>query len=557
MPLCLCTFDQIVAMKRLFLLVLLPSLVYGQNWKKHHKKAIVSLPAHVSYLASDKLQGRRAGSEGEKLAAAYMVNAFTTMGIKPAGTDGFLQSFRIDDGKMISPASFFEVNGKSLIPGTDFFPLGYSPDAKRTEALSSVAVSEKGLPWFIDLNEVYEMNRDNPHFDVDAWIRTTASTAASKGSTTLFLYDLSTREEMVYNGKDKSSRTEIPVVYIRRAAFNRVFPDKQSTYDYTFRIETTPAYRTGNNVIAYIDNKASTTVVIGAHYDHLGFGEDGNSMLRTGERLIHNGADDNASGTAGLLVLADLIRKEKLKQHNYLFIAFSAEELGLYGSKYFVENPTIDLGSVNFMINMDMIGRLNDNTRSLTIGGFGTSPVWSKVLTNGIRTPLSFKIDSSGTGPSDHTSFYRKDIPVLFFFTGIHSDYHKPTDDWEKINYEGQWEILKLIYQVLRHPDTKNKLPFTKTREQAMRSSARFSVSLGIMPDYTYSGNGVKVDGVSEGKPAQAAGIKVGDILVDLNGTSVSSVETYMQALSKFKKGETVSVTIRRGGEDIRFTITF
>jgi len=544
-------------MKRLALLILFPSVVYGQQWKKYDKKAISALQTHISYLADDKLQGRRAGSEGEKLAAAYLVNAFNSMGLIPAGTEGYLQSFRIEEGRVISPSSFFEVNGKILQPGLDFFPLGYSPDAKRTEALSSIAVSEKGLPWFIDLNDAYESNHDNPHFDLDSWIRSAASNAAIKGSTTLFLYDNSSREEIVFNGKDRSARTEIPIIYIRRAAFNNFFPDKEASYDYSFRVETAPTFRTGSNVIGFLDNQAATTVVIGAHYDHLGFGEDGNSMLRSGEQLIHNGADDNASGTAGLLVLADLIRKEKLKSHNYLFIAFSAEELGLYGSKNYVENPTIDLSLVNFMINMDMIGRLNDSTKSITIGGFGTSPVWSKVFSKDIRTPLAFKIDSSGTGPSDHTSFYRKNLPVLFFFTGIHADYHKPSDDSDKINYKGEWEILKFIFQVLRHPEAKDKLPFAKTREQAMRSSARFSVSLGIMPDYTYTGNGVKVDGVSEGKPAQAAGIKSGDVVIDLNGILISSVETYMQALSKFKKGDTVSVKTRRGTEDLTFTITF
>lgn len=544
-------------MKRLFFLILLPSLVYGQKWKKYDKKAITALQGHVSYLADDKLQGRRAGSEGEKLAGSYLVDAFIKMGLKPAGTEGFLQPFRIDDGRIISPTSFFEVNGKILTPLTDFFPLGFSPDAKRIEAVSSVAVSEKGLPWFIDLNEAYESNKDNPHFDIITWIRSAVTNAASKGSSAVFLFDLSTREEMVFNGKDRSPRSEIPVVYITRNAFKRAFPVIEATYDYTFRIETTPAFRTGSNVIGYLDNQAPTTVIIGAHYDHLGYGEDGNSMLRTGERSIHNGADDNASGTAGLLVLADIIKKEKLNQHNYLFIAFSAEELGLFGSKNYVDNPTIDLGKVNFMINMDMIGRLNDSTKSLTIGGFGTSPVWSTVLNSQTKTNLVYKIDSSGTGPSDHTSFYRKDIPVLFFFTGIHSDYHKPSDDWNKINYKGEWEILKLIYQVLRHPETNTKLPFTKTREQAIRTSARFSVSLGIMPDYTFSGTGVKIDGVSEGKVAQSVGIKTGDVLTALNGFSISSVETYMQALSKFKKGDTVSVKIRRGNEDLTFTITF
>src|SRR6185369_8632251 len=169
--------------------------------------------------------------------------------------------------------------------------------------------------------------------------------------------------------------------------------------------------RTGHNVIGYLNNDAATTVILGAHYDHLGYGEDGNSMLRTGEHLIHNGADDNASGTAAVIELARLIKnsgKKELKNNNYLFITFSGEELGLFGSKYFVENPTIDLGNVNYMINMDMVGRLNDSTQVLTVGGFGTSPEWAEAIKlKEKKSPFVIKIDSSGTGPSDHTSFYR------------------------------------------------------------------------------------------------------------------------------------------------------
>ena len=209
------------------------------------------------------------------------------------------------------------------------------------------------------------------------------------------------------------------------------------------------------------------------------------------------------------------------------------------------------------MINMDMIGRMNDSTRSITVGGYGTSPVWSYVVKSDKKINLSFKIDSSGTGPSDHTSFYRKDIPVLFFFTGLHTDYHRPSDDWNKINYAGEWTILKFAYSILNNPATAGKLPFLKTREQSVGSSTRFSVSMGIMPDYTFSGNGVRVDGVSEGKPAQAVGIKAGDIVTELGDNKTSSVDLYMKALSKYKKGDTVQVKVKRGNEDLTFTITF
>src|SRR5436190_16822726 len=241
--------------------------------------------------------------------------------------------------------------------------------------------------------------------------------------------------------------------------------------------------RTGHNVIGYLDNGAARTVVLGAHYDHLGYGEDNNSMLRTGEKAIHNGADDNASGTAALIELARISKNAKQKNNNYLFVAYSAEELGLKGSKFFTEHPTIDFTKVNYMINMDMVGRLNDSSEVVTIGGYGTSPQWGTLIDpNNKKNPFVIRIDSSGTGPSDHTSFYRKDIPVLFFFTGLHSDYHKPTDDFEKINYIGETKIINYIYSVIEKENkAKQKLAFTKTRETQSTSSTRFSVTLGIM----------------------------------------------------------------------------
>ena len=283
--------------------------------------------------------------------------------------------------------------------------------------------------------------------------------------------------------------------------------------------------------------------------------------IRTGEKSIHNGADDNASGTAALIELARKLKASKATKNNYLFIAFSGEELGLFGSKYFTENPTIDLKTVNYMINMDMVGRLNDSTKVLTVGGYGTSPAWGEyylaLALQGKRQELQFKNDSSGTGPSDHTSFYRKDIPVLFYFTGLHTDYHKPSDDADKINYAGTQQIVQHIYNLIESLNDKDKLAFLKTREAQTSTSARFSVSMGIMPDYTYAGTGVRADGVSEGKPAQKAGLKAGDIIIQLGDTTISSLENYMQALGKFKKGEKTKVKFKRGNETLEATVEF
>ena len=215
------------------------------------------------------------------------------------------------------------------------------------------------------------------------------------------------------------------------------------------------------------------------------------------------------------------------------------------------------------MINMDMVGRLNDSSHVLTVGGFGTSPSWGEIYKlSGKKklyaNDLSFRFDSSGTGPSDHTSFYLKNIPVLFYFTGLHTDYHKPTDDFEKINYTGQMRIVKHIVSVIEAEDKqKAKLVFSKTREAQMTTTTRFSVTLGIMPDYTFSGNGVRVDGVSENKPAQKAGIKTGDVITSIGEHKVSSMESYMQALGKFKKGEKTVVMYNRSGETLSVSVEF
>jgi Zn-dependent M28 family amino/carboxypeptidase len=328
-------------------------------------------------------------------------------------------------------------------------------------------------------------------------------------------------------------------------------------YDTKLKVELGPKTRQANNVVGYIDNGADKTIVLGAHFDHLGYGEDGNSMMRTGEIMIHNGADDNASGTAALIELAKMLKKTKAPKNNYLFVAFSGEELGLYGSKYFVENPTISLEKVNYMINMDMVGRLNDSSKTITVGGFGTSPSWNEIL-YGVKKPgFNIKVDSSGTGPSDHTSFYRKNIPVLFFFTGLHTDYHRPSDDADKINYIGELQIVNYISTVVLKSQDLGKLSFLKTREQQTSTSARFSVSMGIMPDYTFAGAGVKVDGVSDGRPAIKAGIKTGDVVTQLGDYKISSVESYMQALSTFKKGDAIKVVVKRGAEEKTFDIVF
>lgn len=310
------------------------------------------------------------------------------------------------------------------------------------------------------------------------------------------------------------------------------------------------------DVAGYLDNGAENTVVIGAHFDHLGMGYDHNSLDPNPEGKIHNGADDNASGTAGVIELARYFSQNKRKEKfNFLFICFSGEELGLYGSKKFCENPTIDLSKVNYMINMDMIGRLNDSTKKLIIYGVGTSSDWVPMIDK-IKTEFSIKKDSAGIGPSDQTSFYLKDIPVLHFFTGQHSDYHKPSDDFSKINFKGEKKVLDYIIKMEEETEKLPKLQFLKTKnpDSGMRS---FKITMGVMPDYTYEGKGMRIDGVTDGKPAFKAGIQKGDIVIRFGELKVESTMDYMKGLSAHKIGDTVVVTVLRNGKEIKLNVTF
>ncbi len=310
------------------------------------------------------------------------------------------------------------------------------------------------------------------------------------------------------------------------------------------------------NVVGFLDNGAPYTIVIGAHYDHLGLGHDRNSLDPNPHGKIHNGADDNASGTAGVLALARYFACNGIRErHNFLFICFSAEELGLVGSKKYVERPTLDLSSINFMLNMDMIGRLNEERR-LVVGGVGTAPDFVPLLEHLPKGDLALKLDSSGIGPSDHTSFYLKNIPVLFFFTGQHGDYHRPSDDVERINFAGQKAVLEFAVQLLEALDQKPKLRFQPTRSNT-EDTPRFRVTLGIMPDYTFDGEGVHIDGVTEGKPAARAGLQRGDRIIALGDMEVRNVREYMQALSKFQKGDSTTVKFIRGTETLIREVTF
>ncbi|MFK7848146.1 MAG: M20/M25/M40 family metallo-hydrolase [Rhodothermales bacterium] len=331
-------------------------------------------------------------------------------------------------------------------------------------------------------------------------------------------------------------------------------------HSFDFKLSTNPHAapgtgepRVGHNVVGYLDNGADQTVVIGAHYDHLGHGIFGSRQ--PDEPAIHNGADDNASGVAGILEIARQLKESGATGNNYIFIGFSGEELGLYGSKAFVKSDVFDADKVNYMINLDMVGRLNAD-KVLAVNGTGTSPAWDDVLASAKPADFDIKKHESGIGASDHTSFYLEDIPALHFFTGQHAEYHKASDDSPLINFEGIYEVASYIVEIIETLDQDGELAFTKTKDEENTRST-FKVSMGIMPDYVADGVGVRVDAVMDGRPAAVAGLEKGDIVIQLGEVKVDTINDYMMALGKLEKGDKTTVVVKRGDKEIKKDIQF
>jgi membrane-associated protease RseP (regulator of RpoE activity) len=256
-----------------------------------------------------------------------------------------------------------------------------------------------------------------------------------------------------------------------------------------------------------------------------------------------------------LQLARDLRDMPGVNGNDYLFIAFSGEEKGLYGSNFWTKNPTVPINELNYMINMDMVGRM-DTANNIGINGVGTSPSWS-VIDSVQAGDLNMRTTTSGIGPSDHTSFYLQDIPAIHYFTGTHADYHKPSDTEEKINYDGMLRVRAHILGLIQKLDDRGKLEFTRTEEVNTEAAPRFKVTLGIVPDYMFDGQGVLIDNVTEGKPAANAGLKKGDIVVRLGELDVHDMMGYMKALGMFEKGHTTTVVVRRGEEHLVREVTF
>jgi hypothetical protein len=322
------------------------------------------------------------------------------------------------------------------------------------------------------------------------------------------------------------------------------------------------------NVYGSVPGRSGKYVVVGAHYDHLGMGGQGSGSRRMDTLAIHNGADDNASGVAGMLYLAKQFAKAKDLEHGVIFVAFGAEERGIVGSKHFAENlqevelsggKTISAKDVVAMVNFDMIGNLRNS--AITLGGTGTAKEMDEIIANAEKmygNALKVTRSVQGHGPSDHSAFYAKNIPVFYLTTGATEDYHTPDDDAHKLNYPGIDSVARfaalLVEQVQKYPQG---LTFTDTGSpEASPMRAGFKVSLGLMPDVTGQvENGLRADIMVKGKPAYKAGMKNGDVIVQVNEIKIKDIEVYMQALGTLKKGEKAIVKVLRAGEELTFEV--
>ncbi len=528
-----------------------------------------NLKQHISILAADSMEGRETGMHGEQLAYGYIQKQFREIGLEPKGTDGYLQPFTFTRLTKPGKNNLLKINGAIFELGKQYYPLAYAANSSGTGAVERVGYGITAAPLGYDefkgrkdlKNKILVIESGTPdgggphsRYAEFADLRTRVDSAAARGAVgVIFINSNKDIDDPPQDYRNKITPSTIPVVFAKNEAYQLLMSGTRWSAEITTELIKEEA--TGHNVIGFINNNAKNTVVIGAHYDHLGLG--GDESLYRGKPAIHNGADDNASGVAALIEIARNLKASNDKSNNYMFIAFSGEEKGLLGSNYFMKNPSVPLDKMNYMINMDMLGRLKKTDPVLIINGAGTSPAW-KITFNYIKIDsLKIKTTDSGIGPSDHTSFYLKDIPALHFFSGTHSDYHKPSDDENLINYPGEVRIINFITELVHRLDDKGKLDFTKTKDDSNEDTPRFKVTLGVVPDYAFEGEGMRIDGVTDGKPASKAGLKSGDVVLQLGDYKVTDMTSYMKALSMFKKEDKTYVIVKRDNKEIKFDITF
>ncbi|MDT8322979.1 MAG: M28 family peptidase [Bacteroidota bacterium] len=549
---------------------------------------------HVRWLASDELEGRGTGTPSIDLAAEYIAREFRRYGLEPAGEDGtYFQTFEVITGAESSGNTLVlrdESGTRTVIDTMQFMPYAFSASGEfagsPVYAGYGIVTPDESMNDYASLDVTGRVvlvragypDDANPHGSVPmlASARSKELFARERGAAALLIIhdNMAKLRELDYDGSAAFAR--IPVARISPAVAATILatagvaegldalsgrgPHPQtaalSTVEGKFSVRL--VRRNTRNVLALLPGgdsaKREEVLVVGAHYDHLGWGQDG-SLYRGAEPQIHNGADDNASGTAGVLELAEYYAKHPTGR-SLLFMTFSGEEMGLLGSAHFVDEPTLPLARVKAMFNLDMVGRLSEDTRRLNVQGIGTSPAWKEMVeARNDDENFDLALIEDGHGASDHSSFYAKDIPVLFFFTGLHTDYHRPSDDADLVNFDGQTKVIRYVAELIEAADAREDIPFTRVKRSEEQSVARFNVYVGTIPDYAHTEGGFRITGTSPGSPAEKAGLQDGDIIVRFGETEVASIYDYMTALSRHSPGESVPVTVRRGDGEETVTV--
>lgn len=567
------------------------------------------LRQYVSYLASDELQGRGSGTEGNTEAAIYIASKLKLWGLKPAGVNGtFFQPFDFVSAVRLGEQNRCTVEEagtrRQLTADADFRPFGFSASGSSSGELVfvgyGITAPDKQYDDYAGIDvkgKIVVMFRFGPdganpasEFQRYTGLRNKARIARDNGAAAMVMINgpLDEEEDALYRLalEQGAGSSGLVAVSMKRehleSSFRRAGWELKSLQD-TMRTTRAPlSFPLGSarmeletevvrvmsqtsNITAYIEGSdpvlKDEVIILGAHMDHLGMGGPGSGSMVPDTQAIHNGADDNASGTAGLLELAQAFgaRATALKR-SFLFLFFSGEELGTLGSNYYVSSPFFPLVQSVAMINMDMIGRLQN--RTLTVGGTGTSPEWPPLLhRHNVDSTFSLVMNPDGFGPSDHAPFYGKDVPVLFFFTGVHDDYHKPSDDWEKLDYAAQQKIVQYIYRIVSDVDTMSVRPgFTRVqiastgRGSPTGDRRGFTVTLGIVPDVGESSSGMKISGVRPNGAAEKAGLKTGDIIIAIAGKKILNVYDYMGILGELKAGDEVRIDVMREGVPVTAT---
>jgi len=555
-------------------------LIGGCHPKFNHEITVSEIEKTLDFLAGDSLKGRFPGTPEDSILTEYIIKQLYESGMVLMGNSG-TQEVNVDRGFIITENNSLRIGDDPsvIFEGSDLRVFGFSASGSLTGEIllaSELPKEKQGNPL---AGKILMIPRP------DNLPQTTCDTYSFLRSESLAAYDLGAKA-IIFVYKDhcpsaESARRQtlqIPVIALRfdqlaglsefasQELFATLSEPNQSIIasgiNATIQTEVVAGKMKTFNTMAELKGSdpalSEQYIVIGAHHDHLGMGGRGSSSRSQDTIAVHYGADDNASGVAGVIELSQHLMSRS-PGRSFIFTTFAAEEMGLIGSKSFAEDPPVELSDVQAMINMDMIGRLNEE-RQLQIGGIGTSPVFRQLI-DSLNRSYDFKISYSeaGFGPSDHASFYAKDVPVLFVSTGAHTDYHTPKDHTDRINYSGMQEVLYFVSDVAYAlSNISGKIEFTLAgpKESSGSRGREGMVTFGLMPDVMYDGNeGMPVSFVTEGKPAAIGGMKGGDIITEVDGKRVGNVHDYMERLSKLEEGQSVIVTVLRDGEKIELLL--